>query len=49
VGYLGVGKLIIIYLVLCLYDVKGGVVCIGGLDVCDVILELLYCIVGVVS
>lgn len=37
VGLLGVGKLIIVLLVFCLYDVIEGVVRIDGYDVCDLI------------
>ncbi len=49
VGHSGAGKSTITHLVSRLYDVKGGAVRIGGLDVRDVTLESLHRTVGVVS
>lgn len=41
VGLSGVGKSMIFLLIECFYDLIGGVVCLGGLDVCGILCDFL--------
>lgn len=43
VGCFGLGKLIIVNLFICFYDVDSGLICFDGYDVCDYKLINLCC------
>lgn len=48
VGVLGSGKFMLVLLVMCCYDVIQGVVWIGGQDVCELMFDLLWLVIGLV-
>lgn len=51
VGYSGLGKLMLLWLLFCFYDFDwqvGGVIWIDGQDICDVMQELLCVLIGIV-
>lgn len=48
VGFMGLGKIMFVLFILCLFDVLGGFVYVGGIDVCEVDVEVLWDSIGFV-